>query len=84
MEGDMVVVRAFGGEPKISRVWKIGNGFIFVCSEANYQTLRSGKRGLWPVGIPNEDVFQYNPKHDNILKNWRNDPHLWEHLANYV
>lgn len=84
MEGDTVVVRAYRGEPKLARVWKIGTGFIFVCSEANYQVLKSGKKGLWPVGVPKEDVFRYNPKQDNLLKNWRNDPVLWEHLVHYV
>jgi hypothetical protein len=44
MEGDTVVVRTYGGEPKAARVWKIGRGFVFVCSEANYQALRIGKR----------------------------------------
>lgn len=84
MEGDTVVVRAYGGKPRILKVWKIGDSFVFVCSEDNYQVLRSGKKGLMPVGIPKEDVFRYNPKQDNLLKNWRKDSTLWEHMANYV
>lgn len=84
MKGDVVVVRSFGGEPRIVRVWEVAERVILVCSEENYKTLISGKKGLWPVGIPKKDVFRYNPTQANVLKNWKNDPALWEHLASYV
>jgi hypothetical protein len=84
MKGDTVVVRAYGGEPKVVRVWDIGEKVILICSEENFQTLSKGKKGLWPVGVPKETVFRYNPQQVSILKNWQNDPSLWEHLKLYV
>lgn len=78
MRGDMVVVRGFRGEPSVVRVWDIGDAVILVCSEENYQTLVSGKKGLYPVGIPKNDVFRYNAT-INI-----NNPMLWEQLNSYV
>ena len=84
MKGDTVVVRAFGGEPKIVRVWEIKEGFILICSEENYETLRNGSKGLMPVGIPKNDVFRYNPSQEKLLKNWQRDPDLWKHLVSYI
>jgi hypothetical protein len=84
MKGDLVIVRSYGGEPKLVRVWEISKKAIFVCGEENYLNLIVGKPGLWPVGFPKEDVFRYNPTQENLLKNWRNAPTLWEHLVSYV
>ncbi len=84
MKGDQVVIRTFGGEPRIVRVWEIGEKVIAICSEENYQNLILGKNGLSPVGFPKKDVFRYNPSQEKMLKNWRNDPALWQHLSSYV
>jgi hypothetical protein len=53
-------------------------------SEEHYQNLFNGKPGLWPVGFPKGDVFRYNSSQENFLKNWQNDPALWDHLVSYV
>ena len=84
MKSDLVIVRSYGHEPKLARVWEISKKVIFVCSEGNYQNLANGKPGLWPVGFLKDDVFRYNSSQDNLLKNWQNDPALWEHLVSYV
>lgn len=62
MKGDKVIVRSYGGEPKVLRIWEIARDVIFVCSEENFTVLSDGGEGLWPVGVPKEDVFRYNPK----------------------
>ncbi len=62
MKGDMVIVRSYGGEPKVLRIWEIAQDVIFVCSEENFNVLSDGGEGFWPVGVPKEDVFRYNPK----------------------
>jgi hypothetical protein len=84
MKGDKVVIRTFGGEPRIVRVWEIAEKVIAICSEENYQSLVNGNDGLSPVGFPKKDVFRYNPSQEKMLKNWRNDPALWAHLSSYV
>lgn len=84
MQGDTVVVRTLGGQPKIVRVWQIKETFILICSEENYKSLKNGNKGLMPVGIPKQDVFRYNPSQDKMLKNWQRDSNLWNHLVNYV
>ena len=77
MRGDKVIVRAYGDEPKIVRVWDVLQNTVLVCSEENYHTLVNGKDGLWPVGFPKEYVFRYNPK-INLT-----NPVNWEQLNTY-
>jgi hypothetical protein len=84
MKGDLVIARAFGGKPNIVRVWEVTQKVILICSEENYQILVNGKKGLFPVGVPREDVFRYNPSQEKMLRNWQRDPDLWKHLVNYV
>jgi hypothetical protein len=84
MRGDQVVVRTAGGEPRLVRVWDVAGEVVLICSEENYQTLVSGKEGLWPVGFPKKDVFGYNPSQEKMLRNWKTDRAMWEHLASYV
>lgn len=84
MRGATVVVRTFGGKPAIGRVWRATDDWVEVCSEENYQSLIRGEGGLWPVGIPREDVFQYEPVLSAaLLKNWQYEPVLWDKLAPY-
>jgi len=80
MKGDKVVVRAYGDEPKIVRVWEVTQTTVFICSEENYEILSRGKDGLLPVGFPKECVFRYNPKQNTIL----NTPSIWNELVPYA
>ncbi len=80
MRGDKVIVRTYGDEPKIVRVWEVLPDIVLVCSEENYRILGSGRIGLWPVGFPKEDVFRYNPQQDTIL----NIPNRWKELELYA
>jgi hypothetical protein len=80
MKGDKVIVRTYGDEPKMVRVWEVTPTTVFVCSEENYETLLRGEEGLLPVGFPKEYVFRYNPKQDAIL----NSSTIWNELILYA
>ena len=64
MQGDKVIVRAYGDRPLVRRVWEVSSGAVFICSEENYKALVNGQEGLEPVGFPKEYVYKYTPKID--------------------
>lgn len=82
MRGEMVVVRAFGNEPLVRRVWKATPEAVFICDEENYQRLIAGKEGYWPVGFPKKDVFCYDATLvDKLIDNYESDLSLWDDLT---
>lgn len=50
---DLVIVRAWNGEPRVLRVLSTGDGVVYVASS------KSGD-SLPPVGVPVEDVFVFD------------------------
>jgi hypothetical protein len=52
MRGDRVIVRAFNRQPLVRRIWNWDDRAVFVCTDENFEVLRQGREGLWPVGIP--------------------------------
>lgn len=81
MRGELVVVRAYGDEPLVRRVWDVNQWAVFICTEENYQNLLSNREALNPVGFPKEDVFQYDDAARDWLERLENDRSLWEHLT---
>ena len=61
MRGELVVVRAFGGQPLVRRVWAADASTVYICGEQEFQRRLSGDETVWPVGFPREDVFIYDP-----------------------
>jgi len=82
VQGTVVLVRAYGGEPFVMRVWEARPEAVLVCSEANYRTLSQGLEGLRPVGVPRQDVFNYDADlARDLADNWQTNPALWQSLA---
>ncbi|MEX1247929.1 MAG: hypothetical protein WEA61_05560 [Anaerolineales bacterium] len=75
MKGDKVIVRTYGGKPVVCKVWEVTPEVVAVCSEENFETLERGEQGLWPVGIPREDVFFFAPNVKDAS---------WERLKQYA
>lgn len=60
MQGKVVIVRAFGDELLVRKVWSVGQNLIYVTDEKNYDLLINGKEGVTPIGVPREDIFEYD------------------------
>ena len=45
-----VIVRAYGNEPLIRRVWSTASKIIYITTDANDD----------PIGFPREDVFKFD------------------------
>lgn len=66
---DRVIVRAFGGEPvalvEIGRTEKL----VYVSSEKSLPRIERGESQ--PVGVPKEDVFQFDQvTFDSLSESW--------------
>ena len=64
MQGDYVIVRAFGGVPLIRRVWEEDERGVYVTDDSHLERLLAGDPEIHPplAGFPREDVFRYDAK----------------------
>lgn len=60
MRGQRVIVRAYGNNALIRRVWDVTSTTVYVVEENEYQKLCNGFKAYDPVGFPIEDVFKYS------------------------
>ena len=78
MKGETVIVRAYGNEPLVRRVWSCDEDVVFICTEENYLALESGHDALNPVGFLRNDVFEYDARRLKQLQlNYKTRPELW-------
>jgi len=85
MRGDQVVVRAFGDEALVRRIWRATEGVVFIVSDQNFRTLLAGEEGLWPIGFRREDVFEYDEDAIQELEAHPSGRSLnWEHLHHWT
>jgi hypothetical protein len=76
--GELIIARASNGHPRRMIFWDVYPKGLMLCSEANYQTLTHGERGLAPVGVPIEDCYVYDEAIWNeLVANWQNDLSAW-------
>jgi hypothetical protein len=70
MLGDTVLVRAWGGEPvKLVAITR-GDGMVYAANPASLDRVVAGDS--WPVGFPEEDVFQFDEEaYRTLLAKWR-------------
>ncbi len=77
MTGELVILRIYGGQPIIRRIFQITERVIFVTDD-------SRKDSLISVGIPREDVFKYDSDlaaHADSL--FYNGQRNWNNLKRY-
>lgn len=60
MRGQLVLVRAFGGEPQVRRIWDADDDVAVVTDDEQFQRLHEGREGL-AATVHREDVFCYDP-----------------------
>jgi hypothetical protein len=62
MRGDIVIVRAFGGEPLVRRIWEEAGRGIYITTDTIFENMLAGDTKIQPVGFPREDVFKFDPE----------------------
>lgn len=62
MQGDLVIVRAYGNVPLVRRVWDEEKNGVYITDDEGLRRLREGDTEVWPVGFPREDVFKFDPE----------------------
>ncbi len=62
MRGELVIIRVFGGEPAVRRVWENSDRVVYITDDDNLKLLLAGKPALEPIGFPKEDVFKFDNK----------------------
>jgi hypothetical protein len=58
--GDQVLVRTFGGFPRVRRLWAVSPPACIVVEDEWLPLLQEGDE-TWAVAVPIEDVFRYDP-----------------------
>jgi len=75
MRGSVVIVRAFGGQRLVRRVWDVKGQTVYVCDERGFERLLSGDPDAMPVGFPAVDVFEHegaeNGEDSDNLQPWK-------------
>ena len=74
MRGEYVIVRAYGGELLVRKLWDSSPRKVYVCSDESYKRLLgiSGDNfppDCFPIGFPREDVFVFDLKLSSELAN---------------
>jgi hypothetical protein len=62
MAGELVIVRAFGDEAVVMKVWEEGEATVYVLGPVEYSRHAAGESSLCPIGFPIEDVFEFEMK----------------------
>jgi hypothetical protein len=58
--GEQVLIRTFGGYPRVRRLWAVAPPACLVVEDAWLPLVEQGDES-WTVGVPIEDVFRYDP-----------------------
>ena len=82
MRGLKVIVRCFGGEPRICQVWEATNLVVYVSDGNGMNRLLRGEDAPLPIGFSRQDVFGFEAGWDLKIKKWGLDwsSFPWEHL----
>lgn len=79
MKGDKVIVRTYGDNPLIRRVWDVEGDTVYICSDRNFERLMVNDSSGSYIGFPREDVFVF----DQAWIESETIPALWERLIPY-
>lgn len=69
--GQVVVVKDFKQRGFVRRVWDYTVNNVFITSENGYKRLSEGEKTPWPIGVPIQDVYEYNGKELPERINWK-------------
>jgi hypothetical protein len=69
MQGDTVIVRAYGNKPLIIMVWNVSADVVFITDDQCLKTLSEGRHAPMPIVFRFEDVFIYDKASLEIVKN---------------
>jgi hypothetical protein len=84
MQGDLVIVRSYGGVPLVRRVWEEDKRGVYITDDVHFKLLATGESSVLPVGFPRQDVFRYDPSLAELVTlspeacEWR-----WDSLTRY-
>jgi len=87
MQGHDVIVRAFGGQPAHLVEIERSNRLAYVAAKASLGRLESGESE--PIGVPLEDVFEFDEeKFNQLITLWhlsggKAELELWKELKLY-
>jgi hypothetical protein len=62
MRGEVVIVRAHGGQALVRRVWEVKGNVVYITNDEQLKRHESGLPMLWPVGFTSDDVFCFSPE----------------------
>lgn len=83
MQGDKVIVRAFGNEPLVRVVWENTDSAVCVTTESEYRRSLSGADDITFLGFPLGDVYRFDRKAlVDLEKNFK-QPSAWARLKTW-
>ncbi len=83
MRGDVVLIRALGGEALRRRVWEIRAGKVMILNPDYYEVAVQTPDEIRPIGFPAEDVFEFDLGLYEKLRASRNQ-RLWRQARKYL
>ena len=89
MFGETVIVKEFGGNPVLCKVWDVTATKVFVCTEATFERLKTIKdhkfpENCFPIGFPKSDVFTFDENSfKQLMVNFQNNPNVWQNMKPY-
>jgi len=80
--GTFVVVRAFGDEALVRRLWSENDSVVWIYDDEQFVRRTEGKPTCEPMGFPIEDVYVFNPQKDSLTA--LHEPNWWEKLRPWI
>lgn len=59
MQGDLVIVRAYGSVPLVRRLWDENEKTVYITNDAGFKRLTEEDSEIWPIGFPREDGLKF-------------------------
>ena len=73
MDDTLVIVRCYGGEPRICLIYQVKDNTVFVTDRAGMKKMKLGESGPYPIGFPRCDVFEYSTRAEMQIKGRKRD-----------
>jgi hypothetical protein len=71
IDTQLVVVKDFMGRAFVRKVWTTVGNSVFITSESGHKRLSSGEKTPWPIGVPIQDVYEYDGRELPKKVNWK-------------